>query len=238
MGAARWRCPRYCSERSAWLDRYVRNLLTPARCAELPLAAREAGQHWPRRRSFPLLNAPLAGSDGAEARHAASGRSGGFAQSCGWCWSFDRGRSDPRSRHPQGSCGRFARVLSAMLVSGCLRPRPFHSGQGNSSCNRFRANRIAHNLKAKYPRSFGGRLFPLLSSRRVKASHQYRAAHRRSRVRAPLAGLSFFPFLFAAGRGLSRCGHQHASRRDRHAASPRFLLLPGAAAAGCWGGEL
>ena len=80
MGAARWRCPRYCSERSAWLDRYVRNLLTPARCAELPLAAREAGQHWPRRRSFPLLNAPLAGSDGAEARHAASGRSGGFAQ--------------------------------------------------------------------------------------------------------------------------------------------------------------
>ena len=123
MGAARWRCPRYCSERSAWLDRYVRNLLTPARCAELPLAAREAGQHWPRRRSFPLLNAPLAGSDDAEARRAASGRSGGFAQSCGWCWSFDRGRSDPRSRHPQGSCGRFARVLSAMPVSGCLRPR-------------------------------------------------------------------------------------------------------------------
>ena len=130
MGAARWRCPRYCSERSAWLDRYVRNLLTPARCAELPLAAREAGQHWPRRRSFPLLNAPLAGSDGAEARRAASGRSGGFAQSCGWCWSFDRGRSDPRSRHPQGSCGRFARVSPAMLVSGCLRPRPSHSGHG------------------------------------------------------------------------------------------------------------
>ena len=105
--------------------------LTPARCAELPPAAREAGQHWPRRRSFPLLNAPLADSDGAEARRAASGRSGGFAQSCGWCWSFDRGRSDPRSRHPQGSCGRFARVLSAMPVTGCLRPRPSHSGQNS-----------------------------------------------------------------------------------------------------------
>ena len=110
VGAARWICPGYRSKRSAWLDRYVWNLLTPARCTELPPAAREAGQHWPQRQSFPLLNAPLAGSDDAEARRAAIGRSGGFAQRCGWCWSFDRGRSDPRSRHPQGSCGRFARV--------------------------------------------------------------------------------------------------------------------------------
>jgi hypothetical protein len=204
VGAARWRCPRYCSERSAWLDRYVRNLLTPARCAELPLAAREAGQHWPRRRSFPLLNAPLAGSDGAEARRAASGRSGGFAQSCGWCWSFDRGRSDPRSRHPQGSCGRFARVSPAMLVSGCLRPRPFHSGQGNSSCNRFRANRIAHNLKVKYPRSFGGRLFPL--AEQPAGQSVAPISRRRPKVARsnPPRGSSFFPFLFAAERGLSR----------------------------------
>ena len=37
--------------------------------------------------------------------HTASGRSGGFAQSCGRCWSFDRGCSDPCWWHQQGSCG-------------------------------------------------------------------------------------------------------------------------------------
>ena len=53
MSAARWLCSGHRSERSAWLHHYARDLLTPARCAELPPTAREAGQHWPRRRSFP-----------------------------------------------------------------------------------------------------------------------------------------------------------------------------------------
>ena len=118
VGAARWLCSGHRSERSARLDRYVRDLLAPARCADLPPAAREAGQHWPRRRLFASESAPLAGSDDAEARRAASGRSGGFAESCGRCRSFDRGRSDLCSRHHQGSCGRFACVLTAMRVSG------------------------------------------------------------------------------------------------------------------------
>ena len=204
MGAARWRCPRYCSERSAWLDRYVRNLLTPARCAELPLAAREAGQHWPRRRSFPLLNAPLADSDGAEARRAASGRSGGFAQSCGWCWSFDRGRSDPRSRHPQGSCGRFARVLSAMPVSGCLRPRPFHSGQGNSSCKSFSRESYCSQPEGQVPTFIRRPTFP--PAEQPAGQSVAPISRRRPKVARsnPPRGGSFFPFLFAAERGLSR----------------------------------
>ena len=43
----------------------------------------------------------VAGSADAEARWAASGRSGGFAQRCGRGRSFDRGRPDLRSRHQQ-----------------------------------------------------------------------------------------------------------------------------------------
>jgi hypothetical protein len=54
--------------------------------------------------------APLAGSDDAEARRTAGGRCGGFAQSCGWRWTFDRGRSGLRSLHQQGSWGRFSCV--------------------------------------------------------------------------------------------------------------------------------
>ena len=112
MGAARWLCLGHRSERSAWLHHYARDLLTPARCAELPPAAREAGQHWPRRRSFPSKSAALAGSDDAEARCAASRRCGGFAQSCGQRRSFDTARSDPCARHQQGSCGRrFVRLV-------------------------------------------------------------------------------------------------------------------------------
>jgi hypothetical protein len=114
MAAARWLCSGHPSERSAWLDGRVRVLLTPARCADLPPPAREAGQHWRRRRAKSTQNARLAGSDGAEARWAAGGRCGGFAQSCGRCRSFDRGRPDLCSRHPQGSCGRFERVLPAI----------------------------------------------------------------------------------------------------------------------------
>ena len=58
----------------------------------------------------------LAGSDDAEARWAASGRRGGFAQGCRRRRSFDQRRSDLCSRHPHGSCGRFARVLSTIRI--------------------------------------------------------------------------------------------------------------------------
>jgi hypothetical protein len=113
MGATRWLCSVHRPERSAWLDHHPRDLLAPARCADLPPAARAGGQHWPRRRSGSSQNAVLAGSDGAEAHRPVSGRRGGFAQSCGRRRSFDRYRPDPCSRHHQGRCGRFARVMSA-----------------------------------------------------------------------------------------------------------------------------
>jgi hypothetical protein len=110
MGGARRLCSGHPPERSAWLESYGRDLLTPARCAERPTPAREAGQHWLRRASGMQSGAPLAGSDDAEARRTAGGRCGGFAQSCGWRWTFDRGRSGLRSLHQQGSWGRFSCV--------------------------------------------------------------------------------------------------------------------------------
>ena len=56
--------------------------------------------------------APPVGSDDATGGRAVSRRCGGFAQSCGWCCSFDRARSDPCSRHQHGSCGRsFVRLV-------------------------------------------------------------------------------------------------------------------------------
>ena len=120
-----WLCAGALPERSAWLHHYARDLLTPARCAELPPAAREAGQHWPRRRSFPSKSAALAGSDDAEARCAASRRCGGFAQSCGRCRSFDTGRSDPCARHQHGSCGRrFVRLVRFCAESSLVTTRP------------------------------------------------------------------------------------------------------------------
>jgi hypothetical protein len=51
MGATRWLCSVHRPERSAWLDHYPRDLFAPARCADLPPAARAGGQHWPRRRA-------------------------------------------------------------------------------------------------------------------------------------------------------------------------------------------
>ena len=81
--------------------------LETARCADLPPRARESGQTGRGGRANTVRRAPLAGSDDAEARWAASGRSGGFAQSCGRRRSFDRGGPDPCSLHQQGSCGRF-----------------------------------------------------------------------------------------------------------------------------------
>ena len=44
VGAARWICSGYPPEGSAWLGHYNRMLLTPARCAELPPAARGSGR--------------------------------------------------------------------------------------------------------------------------------------------------------------------------------------------------
>ena len=72
VGAARWLCPGHRSERSARLDRYVRDLLAPARCAELPPAAREAGalaaETTPRRAAQP--------ADGVVASHRAADGAG------------------------------------------------------------------------------------------------------------------------------------------------------------------
>jgi hypothetical protein len=58
-----------------------------------------------------IKKAPPVGSDDAEERRAASRRCGGFAQGCGWHRSLDEACSDLRSRHQQGSCGRFACAL-------------------------------------------------------------------------------------------------------------------------------
>eukprot|EP01046_Picozoa_sp_COSAG06_P036445 COSAG06_NODE_4020_length_4654_cov_2.838419_3_plen_199_part_00 len=112
MGAARGLCTGHRPERSTGLDSYAWDLLAPAGSADLPPSAREAAQHWRGDAAKSLRMAPVAGSGGAVARCAASGRRGGFAQSCSWWWTFDRGRSDLRCRHQQGSCGRFARASS------------------------------------------------------------------------------------------------------------------------------
>ena len=58
-----------------------------------------------------IKKAPPVGSDDTEERRAASRRCGGFAQGCGWHRSLDEACSDLRSRHQQGSCGRFACAL-------------------------------------------------------------------------------------------------------------------------------
>eukprot|EP01046_Picozoa_sp_COSAG06_P068493 COSAG06_NODE_18238_length_897_cov_0.838346_2_plen_204_part_01 len=112
MGVARRLCSGHLPEGSAWLDCYVWDLLTPARGADLPPTAREAGQHWPRR-AGDHVGAPLAGSGDAEAHRAASRRCAGFAQTCGRSCPCDTGRSDLCQRHQHTSCGRSARVLSA-----------------------------------------------------------------------------------------------------------------------------
>ena len=105
VGAARRLCSGDRPGRSAWFGHYVWALLTSARRAEMPPSAREAGPSWPRNACQTSRRAPVAGSDDAEGGRAASGRCGGFAQSCGRCRSFDRGRSDLCWRHQQGSCG-------------------------------------------------------------------------------------------------------------------------------------
>ena len=106
VGAARRLCSGDRPGRSTWLDRYVLALLTSAGRAELPPPAREAGPSWPRRACQTSKRSPVAGSDDAEGGRAASGRCGGFAQSCGRCRFFDRGRSNRCWRHQQASCGR------------------------------------------------------------------------------------------------------------------------------------
>jgi hypothetical protein len=111
VGAARWICSGYPPEGSAWLGHYNRMLLTPARCAELPPAARGSGRPGRGERAEARHNAPLVGSDDAEGRGAAGRRCCDFAQSCGRRRSFDRGRPDLCSLHQQGSYGRFCCVF-------------------------------------------------------------------------------------------------------------------------------
>jgi hypothetical protein len=136
VGAARWLCSGYRPAGSVWLGGYDRGLLTPARCADVPPPESEAGQPARGERANTLESAPLAGSDDTVGGRAASRRCHGFAQSCGWRWSFDRGRSDPCSRHQQGSCGRYACVSVRELPQKGLRPggdRPLSQLQKNQS---------------------------------------------------------------------------------------------------------
>ena len=130
VGAARGIRSGYRSGRSACLSCCHGVLLTAARCADLPPRARESGQTGRGGRATTVRRAPLAGSDDAEARWAASGRSGGFAQSCGRRRSFDRGGPDPCSLHQQGSCGRFPCVSGrdpSLGISGVVRRGLAHS---------------------------------------------------------------------------------------------------------------
>ena len=110
VGAARCLPSGFRSEVSAWLECYDRVLLGPARCAHLPPRARESVQPGRGGRAKSPHNTPVAGSDDAEARRAASRRCRGFAQSCRRRWVSDQGRSDPCSRHQQGGCGRVSCV--------------------------------------------------------------------------------------------------------------------------------
>ena len=130
VGAARWLRSGHRPERAVWLGGCVWVLLAPARGAKLPPTAREAGQHWPRRASGDGRQTVEMSSDGAEAHRAASGRCGGFAQSCGWCWSFDRTCASigPVLAPPAGELwgrfpARFAQVLRHWR-RGQIWPRP------------------------------------------------------------------------------------------------------------------
>jgi len=51
MGAARWLCSGHRPEGSAWIDGHTRDLLAPARCADLPPAASAACEQCSRRGS-------------------------------------------------------------------------------------------------------------------------------------------------------------------------------------------
>ena len=118
VGVARWLCSRHRLERAAWLGSYVWVLLASARCANLPpQRGRPANLD---AESVPIMDgahiAPVAGSDDAEGRRAASRRCGGVAQSCGRRRSFDPGISDPCARHQQGSCGPLYRTGGQAFV--------------------------------------------------------------------------------------------------------------------------
>jgi hypothetical protein len=105
MGAARWLCSGH-----RWLCSGASRTGQKRRPATQSEGSRPAPAAESRMPPQSLPVAPLAGSDDAETRWAASGGCGGFAQSCGRRRSFDRRRSDSCLRHPQGSGGRFARV--------------------------------------------------------------------------------------------------------------------------------
>jgi hypothetical protein len=224
MGAARWLCSGHPSECSAWPGNYARVLLTPARCADMPLPAREAGRHRPRRRGRTLFFAPVAGSDDAEARWAASGRCGGFAQSCGRRRPFDRARPDLCSRHHHGSCGRsFVRLVHVDATSECR-------SNGLARCHFTRAigktsQQAPRILYAKFyarPRFFANELaqrlkpaadFSLQSSERGFESH-------RTRFLFFLGGLvaccrrRVWPKLAACGRWVPPVGRWQRRRRS------------------------
>ena len=129
VGAARWICSGYPPEGSAWLGHYNRMLLTPARCAELPPAARGSGrpESLPKRattRRWSAVMTPrdagLRADDAVTSHRAADGAVPSIARIIG--------RPDLCSLHQQGSYGRFCCVFvrddEFVLPSIVLPPRP------------------------------------------------------------------------------------------------------------------
>ena len=131
MGAARWLCSGHrwlhvCSGASRTGQKR-----RPATQSEgsRPAPATESHRRaslwrlWPAAMTLRLAGLP-------------SGGCGGFAQSCGQRCSFDRRRSDPCLRHPQGSGGRFARVRVRADAPFFARPRPTSSQAHDQSIGR------------------------------------------------------------------------------------------------------
>eukprot|EP01046_Picozoa_sp_COSAG06_P039075 COSAG06_NODE_4575_length_4131_cov_3.121280_1_plen_210_part_10 len=122
MGGARRLCSGHPPERSAWLDGYVRDPLAPARCAERPTPAREAGQHWlrgasgtPQPRHWPAVMTPRhaapRANDAVASYRAADGAGPSIegARTCAHFISRGAGAAFPAFRSCGGLC----------LMGGC-----------------------------------------------------------------------------------------------------------------------
>ena len=109
-----------------------------------------------------------------------SGGCGGFAQSCGQRCSFDRRRSDPCLRHPQGSCGRFARVRVRADGPLCAAsPNQLHQ---SSEGLRYVAPSTARARENKTQKVRAAKIFP---SANWPIGESARAKSKRHRVRTP-----------------------------------------------------
>jgi hypothetical protein len=93
---------------------------------------------------------------------------------------------------------------------------PFSFRQGNSSCKSFSRESYCSQPEGQVPTFIRRPTFP--PAEQPAGQSVAPISRRRPKVARsnPPRGGSFFPFLFAAERGLSRCGHQHAGSRGRH----------------------